>query len=136
MFRRILAAILGVVASSVVIMVVEQASSRLFPMPVDFVQRPHAEQEALFRSLPPGAFLMVLLGWILGAFVCGLVIGVVSRSAQKTPSYLAGLLLTMGGIVNVFTIWHPIWMVVGAFVVFIPMTLLGHLIAQRLTKRH
>lgn len=131
MLRKILATIAGIITAMLVILLVETAGHYLYPLPVDFMNLPHAAQEQIFKSQPDAAFAVILSGWIMASLACGFVNGAISRKRQMSGSFLAGLLLTTAGIVNVFTIWHPMWMIVSAFVVFIPMTIAGHQLANR-----
>jgi len=131
MFRKILAAVAGIVSALAVFMVVEGLSKRLYPYPAGLDPQDHHAMAAYITKLPSTALLVVLLGWVAGSLICGFVIGVLSRSSAKTPSYIAGLFLTVSGIVNLFMFPHPIWFVIMGTTVFIPFTLLGHIMVPR-----
>lgn len=83
------------------------------------------------QALPVAAHLIVALGWVIGSLFCGFIIRIIAKSPDKTPAYIAGLFLTTAGIVDVSMLPYPLWYIITGIVVFIPMTLLGHIIGRR-----
>ncbi|HRO44057.1 MAG TPA: hypothetical protein PL009_14575 [Flavipsychrobacter sp.] len=126
MLRKIIAVIVGIVAATLLFMGFESIIERLYPLPHGTDRADHAAMEAYVKTLPSTALILVLAGWAVGSFICGLLIRIIARSADKTPAYIAGLFLTTAGIVDIFMVPHPIWFIIIGILLFIPFTLIGH----------
>jgi hypothetical protein len=135
MLRKIIGAIAGIVAAMLIFMVFEKINSGRFPLPPGVDPADHEAVTAYAQTLPSSTFITLLAGWATGSFICGLLIRIISKSADKIPAYIAGLFLTTAAIVDLILLPHPMWFIVAGIVVFIPMTLLGHAAyRQRETK--
>jgi hypothetical protein len=125
MLRKIIGAIAGLLAAMFIISVTESLNAKLYPLPkgIDIADR--QAMQVYISSLPKTALIIVLAGWAIASFVCGLLIRMISKSDDKTPAYLAGLLLMTAGIVNMFSYENPLWFVIIGVLIFIPLTLYG-----------
>jgi hypothetical protein len=126
MGRRILGVFAGIIAAILIFTAFEYFRLRTFPPPPGYEKANHQQQVDYFQSLPTTALVIDLAGWITGSFLCGLLIRIISRSANKSPAYIAGLFLMTAGIVDLFVIPYPVWFIIAGLLVFIPFTLLGH----------
>src|SRR5690606_7505695 len=106
-----------------VISIIESLKTNLYPLPKGMDIADREAMQAYISSLPATALIIVLIGYVLGSFVCGLLIRIISKSDDKTPAYLAGLGLTTAGIVNAFSFSHPWWFLVLSVIIFIPVSL-------------
>lgn len=112
-------------AAMLVIMLVESINSKLFPLKSGIDMANPEAVNTYIKSLPATAFIILLLGYFSGSFVCGFVIRRITKDADNTPAILAGVGLTTVGIVNFFSFDHPWWVIVIGILTFIPATLLG-----------
>lgn len=79
---------------------------------------------ALFGTVEPGdlasvtgpMFASVLVAWVLGSAVGGVVATVWTRARSYVPGVVVGLVLLAGAVSNMFVIPHPWWMMIGAVV--------------------
>jgi len=79
---------------------------------------------ALFGTVEPGdlasvtgpMFASVLVAWVLGSVVGGVVATVWTRARSYIPGVVVGLVLLAGAMSNMFVIPHPWWMMIGAVV--------------------
>ncbi|RYZ54868.1 MAG: hypothetical protein EOP49_04175 [Sphingobacteriales bacterium] len=131
MLRKVIAFITGILIAMVVIMGAESIKDRLYPLPTHADPANYQVQSQYISELPVSALMIILTGWVLGSLFCGLSIGVISRSSERTPSYIAGVFLTATAIVNLFLYPHPMWFIILGVAVFIPFTLLGHILAPK-----
>ena len=72
--RSVLAVIAGFVAASAVMMLIETANGRVLYPELGRLAKGMTDREAvkaLLANAPVGAFLVVLLGWLLGSLVGG-----------------------------------------------------------------
>lgn len=116
-----------------VIMVMEQVSNALYPLPINVDPTDYHQLAAYMKHVAVGKLMIVYAGWILGSFVCGILIGIITRDTSKGSSIIAGALLLCTGIVNLFLYPHPDWFRILAVLSFIPFTYLGHIIANQLS---
>ena len=130
MLRKILGVFFGIVAAVFISMGAEYLQKALYPPPAGLDPAdPHAVS-AYTVSLPVNALLILLTGWFVGSFVCGLLIRLIAKSKDITAPFLAGLFLLCAGIVDMFSVLYPTWFIITGMLIFIPITLLGHAIIR------
>ena len=129
MGRRILAVLLGLAAASVLFTAFEHVSSLIHPPPPGMDFNDPVALKAYIAGLPLRAFLMVLAGHILGSFAGGVVATRVAPTAGARPALIAGGLLTLGGVINLVMIPHPIWFSIADVPSFLVMSFLGARVA-------
>jgi hypothetical protein len=129
LFKNLLILFLGLVASCIVISLVQFANARLFPLPegLDF----YKDHELLKKVITVPMMLMVELSYILGSFAGGYIIGRYIAFNPYLYAGLLGLLLTLTNVINIMSIPHPVWMIVLTSITFIPMSLLGCKLTQK-----
>lgn len=120
--RIILGVVMGILVSAGIVAVVETLCFFLFVPRGTNMADPETVR-AVARSMPPSALAMVLAGWALGAFVGTLLAARIARGAQY--GIIVGALLLTTAILNMTRIPHPVWMWVGAIVLYVLMTALG-----------
>jgi len=151
--------IAGFVVASVVMMGMETANARIF-FP-GFAKRAEARDTEVIREfeastpkglrrtaarwpcdgvrlyehfspmLPPGALLVVSLGWVLGSLAGGFVSTWISQRSPIVHALILGGLLTLAGIANNLMLPPPVWFWVLTVIVFLPATYLGARLALR-----
>jgi MFS family permease len=129
MVRTILAAIAGLTAMMVSVFVVESTGHLLFPPPADTDLSNPEMLKALMPSLPLMALVFVILAWALGAFVGAVVACRIALEHHRRIALGIGLVMIALSVVTMLMIPHPIWMVVMAVVLPVPIALLGARIA-------
>lgn len=123
---KILPTLSGLATAVIVIMAMEFLSSKIYPPPsgIDF-QDPVA-LKAYVNSLPVTAFLLLLTGYALAAFLGGLVIKKVAKNNARRPVIILGIILTIFAVMNMISIPHPLWFVIINLLIYIPFALIGH----------
>lgn len=126
--RGIGAVVAGFVAASMVMMLVEYTNGHVFypelGKSAEGVTDPVRIKE-LMASVPLGAMLVVLGGWILGATAGGWVAKRIAGEGNMRPVYVLGLLLTCGGIANNLMLPPPLWFWIAGMLVLLPFTIQG-----------
>lgn len=125
MVRKILAFIAGLVIANIVIIVIQIFSGMIFGMPEDLDRNNPASMAQYISTLPLAAFLLVLVGYAAGYFLGGFVMQKIARSGGLILPLTLGALGTLGWIMNVMMIPHPLWIVIVGFICFIPFAVLG-----------
>jgi uncharacterized membrane protein YciS (DUF1049 family) len=117
-----------------VMMFFEYINSFIYPLPADLdIMNPEAVW-AFTASLPWTVYILVFIGFVLGAFKAGSVTTYLAKEETYRLSFLVGILLTLGGIVNSIMIGHDMIFNVIALPMFILFTYLGHKYFLRVKK--
>ena len=135
-FRSIFAVVTGFVVASAVMMAVETVNGR-YLYPELGKQAEGITDREVHRSIlagaPVGAFLVVILGWVLGSLAGGCVAAWIGRRAPVGHALVLGGLLTLGGIANNLMVPPPLWFWIAGLVVLIPAAYAGARLAPRPT---
>lgn len=125
MLRKILAILAGFIAAFAIMMAFEFVNSLIFPFPEGMDYKSLDEVRQFTETLPSTAFIMVLLGWAIGAFVAVLVTMKISRKSGIMLPLIVGIILTICGVVNVIMFQHPLWFNIVGLPLFIIFTILA-----------
>lgn len=135
MGRKILAVVVALIAAMAVIMIVQMMNSFMVAPPTEEVMNDPVRLRVFMNSLPTTAYVVVLIGYVLGSLAGGFIVKNMSRreSPSLTLPLLIGVLLTIGGLLNFFVMLpgQPLWFIGLSLLTFIPVTLLGAKLAGR-----
>lgn len=132
MLRNLFALISGLFAMMIVITFVELANAKfVFPPPAGIDWNNTEAVAAFAQTMPTSALAIVLLGWLLGAFVGASVAARLAGSRKLWLALVVGLLVSAGVVDSALKIPHPTWMIVLG--VALP-PLLAWLAAARIQK--
>lgn len=112
-------------ASMLVIMLVQLLSGLVYPPPTGLDFQNEVEVARWANSMPVGAYLMVMLAYVLGSFTGGWIVGRFASQYHIIRAAIIGTLLMLAGFMNLAAIPHPLWFSVLSTISFIPMALLG-----------
>jgi MFS family permease len=132
--RSILAVIVGFVAASAVMLLIESINGHVLYPELGKLAEGMTDKEAiraLMASAPAGAFVVVLVGWALGGLLGGLVAAWIGRRAPVAHALVLGGLLTLAGIANNLMLPPPAWFWIASLLVFLPATYVGAELAPR-----
>ena len=130
MSKKILSVIAGVIAGTIVIYLVETICSKVFPPPpgVDIMKDMEALKEYI-NNAPLSAMLIVLLGYVLGSLVAGVVSSRISGGMRQP--LIAGVVLMAAGIMNLFQLPHPLWFAIASLLTYIPFAYIGGMLGMK-----
>ena len=130
MLRKILVLIAGFVSFVVVVTVVQLINGLIFGMPkTETLNSPEAMQ-AYVTSMPVGAFIGLLVSYIVGSFSSGYLMRVISKWDSMLLPLVIGLIGTCGWAYTITQISHPIWVTIAGFLCYLPFTFLGYRAAK------
>jgi hypothetical protein len=129
--KNVLAVICGVVAAMVIFFLFEYISHSAHPFPKNLDMKNSVAMNEYLSSIPFYVFVVVLAGYAVGSFVAGFIIGKMSGSPNRALPLIAGILFTVGAIINLVSIPHPIWFSVVNLLIYIPLVLAGHSTAMK-----
>ena len=130
MGRKIGSVVAGLLVGALVIFGVEAIVGLLYPMPVGMNPQDPLAFNAYLATLPPMAFVLVLLGHGLGSFVGAGVATLVARRESLWPAMIVGGLATIAGIVNLVTVPHPLWFNIVDGLIYLPLAYLAARLLQ------
>jgi hypothetical protein len=126
--RSLAAVVIGFVAASIVMMTVETINGRVFYPGLAKAAEGVTDREvvrALLAGAPIGAFLVVILGWVLGSFAGGWIAARVAGRSGVAHGLVLGVLLTLAGIANNLMIPPPLWFWFASLIVLLPSAYAG-----------
>ncbi|MGQ0714545.1 MAG: hypothetical protein ACT4PJ_12560 [Gemmatimonadaceae bacterium] len=116
MARAIFSVVAGLIVAVTVIYAMNLVSHTIHPPPPGFDPRNPDAMRVLIAQLPFTAFLVIVVGWMLGAGLGAFMAVRVVHRAVRWPGYLVGTLILVASLYNMFTIPHPVWFFVAAAV--------------------
>ena len=126
--RSIAAVVVGFIAASIVMMIVETINGRVLHPELGKAAEGVTDREtirALLATAPVGAFLVVIAGWILGGVAGGWITARLSLQATAGHGLVLGVLLTLAGVANNLMIPPPVWFWIASLVVLMPAAYAG-----------
>ena len=114
--RTALAALAGIVAATVVVAAVQLISARLYPMPPGPDGAGSAQMREYIAGLPLVAFVLVLVSWLVGTFIGGLVAARIAGTQAMLGSGAVGAFMLAATIANLVKFPPPVWIAVAAVV--------------------
>ena len=132
MLRRIFAIISGLFAMMIVITFVELANVKFFFPPPPGLDLTSPEAIAAYvPTMPVMAFVVVLFGWLLGAFAGGLVAARIAERRQVAFALAIGAVDAALVAINALSIPHPAWVTAAGVLLPMPMAWLGARLVQK-----
>ena len=133
MLRTLLGALAGMVVTFLAIMGIEVLGHVLYPPPPGLDPMVPQQLERIMATQPVAALALVVVAWVLGAFLGGWVAARIARAHPRTAATLVALLV-MAGVVGMIVQMplHPRWMGVLGLLLPLPAALL----AARLARPH
>ena len=131
MAKRILSIVAALLVAFIIITGFEELGPILFKTPVIDSRDPKTISD-MMQHMPLAAFLWLLLGYALAAFLGGLVATYISGRDNILPAIMIGVFLIVGSIMNFIQIpGHPIWFIVVNILLYLPCAWLGYLLAKK-----
>lgn len=109
LLRNILAALVGALAGGVLIMLVQQINLKLYPPPEGLDPMNREAFAEFVRGLPVGAFLVILLSYLIGVTGGTWIAARLSANCHWRQGIIVGVLFFIGSIMNLLTLPHPVW---------------------------
>ncbi|MCU0322319.1 MAG: hypothetical protein MUE72_07880 [Chitinophagaceae bacterium] len=126
MMRNVISVIAGLATAIITFLLVESLNNSLHPVPNNLDFKDPLAVKTFYEQQPVTLWLLVLLGWAMGSFFCGLLIQLIGKNPNKKLPIIAGSILTVSAIANFVLLPHPIWCIVVGLLIFIPSTIIGH----------
>lgn len=131
--KKIISTVAGVISGGIIVFIVEMMAHKIYPLPEGIDLSDEASMKLVMEYAPVGALLLVLLAWLLGAFVGGVVTSLLlSAELRQRQALTVGAIFLALDLSNLITFPHPWWMWVGAFIGSIPVAYAGYILVSKL----
>ncbi|MCH9024419.1 MAG: hypothetical protein IH931_03715 [candidate division Zixibacteria bacterium] len=114
MIRKIIAAVVGILAAFALVMAIEGLGYELYPLPDGLDTQNLDQMRKYVESLPPQALLIVLSAWIVATVGGGLLACIIAKVKPLLFASLIGLVIMGGSIYTMLEIPHPTWFMAAA----------------------
>lgn len=132
MVRRVMAVLLGLVAGSVTVALVERLGQLAYPAPAPVDPDDVEAMRRMLGELPAAAFVVILLAWAIGSLAGGFVAAKLAPAGKVGHALVVGSLQLAAGVATVLMIpGHPPWFVAVGVTLFLPLAWLGGRLASR-----
>lgn len=134
MVRNILAVIAGFFGGGLLVFAVEALGHLIYPPPPGLDLTNSESIAEYVKNMSVGALIAVLAAQCSGSFGGGFITGLISK-AKTIPAIVYGVLALIMASINIFMSAHPIWFVILAVILPIPLSLLGNKLSGMLVKQ-
>jgi hypothetical protein len=118
--KRILGVILGVATGGIAIECFDMLSGFLGHAPANLNPADKEAMADFVSHMPFYCFLIMLAGYVIGAFTGGLIATLITGREALRPAMTVGIILAIAGTYNLFEISHPIWFSIISTLTYIP----------------
>jgi hypothetical protein len=135
MIRGVLGIAFGIFCGFGVTWLCQLPSYALYPPPEGLDFKDVDAMGEWIKTLPAGAFIIVLFSHAAGAFAAGLVCILIKQEVWNTGVIILGVLFLIAGIMNLVMIPHPIWFAVVDLALYIPAAIAGAKLAMMIVPK-
>ena len=135
MLKNVLSVIAGLVTGMITISLIHMVSGMIYPMPQGINPSNIEAFNEWLKTMPTGAFILVLFAHSFGAFDGGLVASLIAQKEKKMHcGLIVGAIILVAGIANIMMIWHPLWFKIIDLILYVPAAYIGTKIGMMLKK--
>jgi len=133
--RVTLAVLTGLLAGMVLDTLFRLIGNFIFPPPPTLNMASVEDIRALLDTVPADAYVVKLLGWMVGTFVGGCLAVRIARVGGY-PAWLTGLWLYAAFLIHLLIVPHPVWVIWLSMPLCGAAACLAGLVGQQVTWRH
>lgn len=131
MGKRILSIVVGIAVAIILVMLTDEISGKMAPAPPNIDFKNHEQAVQFMQTLPLNVFITVLIGYALAAFAGAVTATLISGRTNVRPAMVIGIVLTIGGIMNLVGLPHPIWFMVINVPEYLVFAYLGYMVSKK-----
>ncbi len=131
MKRRTLAIVVGIIIGGLFIAIGESLSTYIFPL-----EHPIPTDHALIadfyeNDVSFGAKFVIVLNWIISAFVAAMASTFISGRDSAIPMLAAVGVLNFLTLIQTLLVPYPKWMLIASFLIFIPVGYIAYFLIRK-----
>lgn len=131
MLRDILAGVLGIAIAVAIVFLTDELSHMLYPFPSGVDPSDPDALRAYIATVPLGAFLLVMGGWVLGTFVGAVVATRIGTAKPWVYPAIVGIFMLAGTTATLIAIPHPLWFSIVSLIAILTSAWLAWLVAPQ-----
>lgn len=136
MLRDILAGVIGVAIAVLIVFLADMLSHMVYPMPAGLDAQDAEALRPYIASLPIGALLMVMGGWVVATFVGSVVAGQIGTAkAWIFPTVVGGVMFA-ATTATLIAIPHPHWFTATSLTAILVSAWLAYKVAPTGSSSH
>lgn len=130
--RYVVGLVVGLLVGVAFVAIVQGISGQIYPLPADLDITDKQQLNDWAAILPFGAWVLLYVSEVGGAFVAGLVCGSIARARWFLGLFIIGCFFSLFGLLNMLSFRHPGTYVVLSLVAYIPMAVWGGQLGAKL----
>lgn len=131
MKKGTIAIIVGIIVGGLFVALGESMSYYLFPIDAPFPTDRALMNDFMENQVPMGAKMVVVMNWIVAAFVSAIVSTFISGRTSPKPMLATVGVLNVLTLINLFILPHPKWMLITSLVAFIPIGYIAYFLIRK-----
>ena len=129
--KYVLPVVVGVMAGVILITFGEMGVHYIYPLPAGIDMNDKAGLVAAMSKMPVNAFVLLLINYMVCAFLAGMIATLVAGRSAKIPAIVVGIALTLAGAFNMVMVPQPLWFSVINLLSYFPLAYLGYLSVKK-----
>jgi hypothetical protein len=129
--NNVLPVVAGFIVSSIIMMIFESINHYIYPFPEGMDPMNTESVREFAAILPWQAYILVMLGWIVGSFVGSWTTEKISKTRKYTLSGVLAVLLIAAAFLNYFMLQDNLIFYVISIPIFFATTYLGYIQALK-----
>lgn len=125
MLKRILSIIAGCLTGIIIVMIGDAFTHYLNPLPEGLDYTNKEIMIEIMSYVPTGTLIIMLAFWLISSFFGGFVSAKINPQSWKFSAIITSSILLGAASLNMFMLPHPLWMVISAVILYIPIGYLG-----------
>lgn len=125
----------GFIVASIIMVIFEWINHFIFPLPPGLDQRDTAAVQAFTRSLPWTVYVLVFVGWAVGAFEGGCTTAWTGKEKQLPLTIVLAVLLVLAGIFDMVVLGFPVPAMALGLIILAISPFLGRLALNTFEKK-
>ena len=118
MLRTILGIVIGLACGVLIISGWESFIHTMFQLPKDVNFKDKVAAAAAMQKVSTVAYILILLGYALAAFVGGAVATAIDKSKKVLPALTVAGLLMIAAAANFVMLPHPTWFIISTLITY------------------
>lgn len=131
MKKGTIAILVGIIIGGLFVALGEVMSTYIFPLEKPIPTDPSLMSDYIENDVPLAPKIVVVLNWIIAAFVAGIVSTFISGRTSPKPMLASVGVLNILTLMNLLIILHPGWMWIASLFVFIPIGYVAYFLIRK-----
>lgn len=129
--KYVLPVVVGAMSGMVLITLGETYIETFYPLPAGTDKYDVNSLSQAMATMPDNAFGMLLVNYVVGSFLGGIIATLVGGREMVRPAVVVGIVLTLAGLYNLVYLPHPGWFAAINLFIYLPFAYLGYRLVRK-----